>query len=186
MKSILTIFILASLNTSFANKIDYITTGYDNYNYEITTSDTICDTIKLSNGNLYIGAILSIETAKLLVSDCPKSDKQFEINKTMIIEVNENSGDALPNITIPKCEILEQGILKNFTGIDACGWVIEFQDSSILEPINLYDFNLTLIENDTVCVEYIIRYDLGSYCMVGKKVEIAFIEQPLNHLNIFI
>jgi len=64
------------------------------------------------------------------------------------------------------------GTLKNLTGLDGCGWVIELSDASKLEPINLDNFDLELEENKEIIFKYHQRTDLGSYCMVGKVVEI--------------
>ncbi len=74
------------------------------------------------------------------------------------------------------CENSQKGILKNLTGLDGCGWIIQLSDSTMLEPINLEDFDIELIENKSVCIRFHERTDLGSYCMVGKVVEIESIE----------
>lgn len=70
----------------------------------------------------------------------------------------------------------QNGILKNLTDLDGCGWIIQLPDSTKLEPINLDDFDIELKENKSVCIQFHEREDLGSYCMVGKVVEIDFIE----------
>lgn len=77
---------------------------------------------------------------------------------------------------VNNCENSQKGTLKNFTGLDGCGWIIQLPDSTKLEPINLNEFNIELIENRSVCIQYHERTDLGSFCMVGKVVEIDFIE----------
>lgn len=74
------------------------------------------------------------------------------------------------------CETAQSGVLKNLTGLDGCGWIIQLSDSTKLEPVNLHKFNIELKQNRSVCVRYHERTDLGSYCMVGKVVEIDFIE----------
>ncbi|MEN8122384.1 MAG: hypothetical protein ABFS35_18710 [Bacteroidota bacterium] len=68
------------------------------------------------------------------------------------------------------------GILKNFTGLDGCGWIIQLSDSSKLEPINLDEFKIDLEEGKKVEIKYHERNDLGSICMVGKIVEIDSIK----------
>jgi len=75
-----------------------------------------------------------------------------------------------------KCPDAEEGILRDLSGLDGCGWVIQLADSSRLEPINLGDFNIELVNNKPVCIRYHERTDMGSICMVGKIVEIDFIE----------
>ena len=78
--------------------------------------------------------------------------------------------------TTNKCENSQKGILKNLTGLDGCGWIIQLSDGTKLEPINIDDFGIELLENKSVCIQYHERTDLGSYCMVGKVVEIDFIK----------
>ncbi len=74
------------------------------------------------------------------------------------------------------CENSQIGILKNLTGLDGCGWIIQLADSTKLEPINLDDFEIELTEGKQVCIQFHERKDLGSYCGVGKVVMIDFIE----------
>lgn len=75
-----------------------------------------------------------------------------------------------------KYDNYKAGILKNLTGLDGCGWIIQLSDSTKLEPINLDDFAIELKENKSVFIQYHERNDLGSYCMVGTVVEIESIE----------
>ena len=59
------------------------------------------------------------------------------------------------------------------TGLDGCGWMIELFDETRLEPTNLDDFNLTLVDDLPVCIEYVEATDVGSVCMAGTIVEIT-------------
>ena len=70
------------------------------------------------------------------------------------------------------CENGKLGTLKNLTGFDGCGWVIQLSETLTLEPINLNDFDIELVNNKSVCVQYQINQDAGSICMVGVVVEI--------------
>ncbi|MFA5648016.1 MAG: hypothetical protein WC951_06875 [Bacteroidales bacterium] len=88
----------------------------------------------------------------------------------------KNVGSVEYNLAVIDCENSYHGILKNLTGLDGCGWIIQLRDSTMLEPINLDDFDIELIENKSVCIQFQERNDLGSYCMVGKIVELTFIE----------
>ena len=74
------------------------------------------------------------------------------------------------------CKNSEAGVLKNLTGFDGCGWIILLPNSTKLEPINLDDFDIELIENKSVCIQYQIKTDFASICMVGQIVEIYSIE----------
>jgi len=96
--------------------------------------------------------------------------------KKLKIWREKNVGSVEYDLEILDCENSNYGILKNLTGLDGCGWIIQLLDSTKLEPINLDDFDIELIENKSVCIQFHERTDLGSYCMVGKVVEIDFIE----------
>ena len=59
------------------------------------------------------------------------------------------------------------------TGLDGCSWMIELFDGTRLEPTNLNDFDLTLVDELPVCIEYVEVTDVGSICMAGTIVEIT-------------
>lgn len=67
------------------------------------------------------------------------------------------------------------GTIVDATGLDGCGWIIELNDGTRLEPTNLEDFEITLSDGRLICMEYEEATDLNSFCMVGKMVEIASI-----------
>lgn len=100
--------------------------------------------------------------------------KNFLIGFLIILAVSCNNDDDIAHGK--DCDNSESGILKNFTGLDGCGWIIQLTDSTRLEPINWNEFDIELIENKEVCIQYRERIDLGSYCMVGKVVELDFVE----------
>jgi hypothetical protein len=87
-------------------------------------------------------------------------------------------------ITLSSCEknkndiddSFQTGKLKDLTGLDGCGWVIELSDTTKLEPTNLNAFDLKLEEGKEIRIKYHERNDLGSFCMVGKIVTIDEIE----------
>ncbi|MEO6328912.1 MAG: hypothetical protein ABIO55_08270 [Ginsengibacter sp.] len=60
--------------------------------------------------------------------------------------------------------------------LDGCGWLLRLANGEYLEPINIMDFNITLIQGRSVRVSYLERMDILSICMVGKTVEIKCIE----------
>ena len=69
------------------------------------------------------------------------------------------------------CKNSVDGELKNFTGLDGCGWVIVLDDGSKLEPTNLASFNVPLVDGQKISVSY-HEIQAASICMVGKMVEI--------------
>jgi hypothetical protein len=72
-----------------------------------------------------------------------------------------------------KCRGDYDGTLKNLTGLDGCGWVIQLDGKDEkLEPVNLEDFNVTLKEGNKIKFSY-QETDGMSICMVGKVVKIT-------------
>lgn len=69
----------------------------------------------------------------------------------------------------------ETATLRNYTGLDGCGWVIELKSGEILEPTNLADFDITPVEGMQVEIAYTTMDNMGSICMVGQIVEIDLI-----------
>ena len=69
------------------------------------------------------------------------------------------------------CANSEHAELKNLTGLDGCGWVLELDNGSKLEPQNLTDFEIELVEGKDVHVRY-TEIEGGSICMVGQIVTI--------------
>lgn len=63
------------------------------------------------------------------------------------------------------------------TGLDGCGWMIELLDGSRLEPTNWEDFDLTLVDDLSVCLEYVEANNMASICMAGTIVEITSIAE---------
>lgn len=67
--------------------------------------------------------------------------------------------------------------MKNFTGLDGCGWVLLRSNDEKLEPTNINDFGIALEEDKSVCIKY-HSVAAGSICMVGTVVEIeSMVEQ---------
>ncbi|MEY3237586.1 MAG: hypothetical protein RI883_1687, partial [Bacteroidota bacterium] len=56
-------------------------------------------------------------------------------------------------------------------GLDGCGWVLELDNGSKLEPQNLSDFEIELVEGKDVHIRY-EEVETFSICMVGKIVKI--------------
>ena len=69
------------------------------------------------------------------------------------------------------CDNAVKGTLKDLTGLDGCGMVIELKNGDKLEPSNLSDFNIELNDGQKVWVEYHSIW-AASICMVGEAVEI--------------
>jgi hypothetical protein len=62
--------------------------------------------------------------------------------------------------------------MRNKTGLDGCGWVLQLNDNSYLEAQNLNDFEIEFVEGKDLHVKY-EEVNGGSVCMVGKIVKIT-------------
>jgi len=68
------------------------------------------------------------------------------------------------------------GTLRDYTGLDGCTWVIQMPDGSLLEPVNLGEFNIALTDNAPI-VFTCDTVPLGSICMVGPVIQITSVIQ---------
>ena len=74
------------------------------------------------------------------------------------------------------CTSAIQGKLKNLTGLDGCGWVIE-ANGKTYEPINLGEFDSSLLaENQKIYFSY-SPFPGGSICMVGETIQLICVEK---------
>ncbi len=69
---------------------------------------------------------------------------------------------------------------KNINGtivrknVDGCTWLIQLEDSTLLEPVNLSDFKITIADGQKVSLRYEF-IEAMSICMMGKTVKLIFI-----------
>lgn len=61
--------------------------------------------------------------------------------------------------------------MKNYLGLDGCGWVLVLENGNKLEPVNLDKFGIELKEDKKVCIHY-HELDFSSICMVGPIIEL--------------
>ncbi len=73
------------------------------------------------------------------------------------------------------CKYPYTGVVRDLTGLDGCGKVIELSGGKRLEVASLPG-NFNLVTGQQVEFDYTERTDLGSICMVGKIVEINCIK----------
>lgn len=80
-----------------------------------------------------------------------------------------------------------EGIVRDYTGLDGCGFIIELVNGEKLEPVKVADTNFVFMDGQRVVVTYTELTDMGSYCMVGKVVKIETIRltscTPYNHAD---
>ena len=72
-----------------------------------------------------------------------------------------------------KCSDSVKGELKDLSGLDGCGFVIELENGNKLEPLNLSDFNIALNDGKKVWISYHLTTNMiATACMVVDIIEI--------------
>ena len=97
-------------------------------------------------------------------------------------------------ISFPSCEKVNptglgevEGIVRDYTGLDGCGFIIELVNGDKLEPVEVIDTNFVFMDGQRVLVTYTELTNLPSICMVGIMVRIETIRltscTPFNHAD---
>jgi hypothetical protein len=75
-------------------------------------------------------------------------------------------------------EGMTKATIKDYTGLDGCGMVIELENGTAIEPINLNSFSSTvsITNGQKVWINY-HEVELASICMVGPIVQIDELEE---------
>lgn len=68
-------------------------------------------------------------------------------------------------------------VLRDYTGMDGCTWVIELPDGERLEPVNFHELEFTPEDNLPIRVSFTPAEEMMSICMVGKMVNIQCISR---------
>jgi hypothetical protein len=75
-------------------------------------------------------------------------------------------------------EGMTKATIKDYTGLDGCGMVIELENGDEIEPSNLNSFSssISITDGQKIWVKY---HEIGgaSICMVGPSVEIDEMEE---------
>ena len=66
-------------------------------------------------------------------------------------------------------------VLRDYTGLDGCGWVIE-ANGTVLEPLNLGEFLSDPEDGMDLNVAYHVETGYASICMVGDIVTLIACE----------
>jgi hypothetical protein len=75
----------------------------------------------------------------------------------------------------PQATSFESGVLRDFSGLAGCKWIIELDNGTKLEPVNLHEFAITPAEGLHVHLTYIVKTDMASICMAGTIVQLTSI-----------
>ena len=90
----------------------------------------------------------------------------YELSESVIITMVE--------IVDSECELT--GTVKDYTGLDGCGYLIELDNGKILEPA-IVDYPFKFRDNQRVKLSYLEIPGMASICMVGIIAEITCIEE---------
>ena len=76
-------------------------------------------------------------------------------------------------------EVLDGGnaTLRDYTGLDGCGWVIETDEGGVLEPLNLGEFIANPYPDMRLAIDYQEEGGYASICMVGPIVTLLACDQ---------
>ncbi len=69
------------------------------------------------------------------------------------------------------------GVVRDYSGLDGCGWIIEMLSGEKLEPVEMADTSFHFYDGQHVEVWYTELDSVGSYCMVGRTVRIDSIRE---------
>ena len=67
--------------------------------------------------------------------------------------------------------------MRDYTGLDGCGWVIEADEGAVLEPLNLGEFISDPDAGMRLAIEYQEEGGYASICMVGPIVTLVACER---------
>jgi len=70
-----------------------------------------------------------------------------------------------------------KGTVRDYTGLDGCGFVIELNTGERLEPALVRDSNFVFHDNQKVWLSYKPCPNFMSICMVGDIVEVMCIKE---------
>ena len=70
-----------------------------------------------------------------------------------------------------------EGEFRDLKGLSGCSWVIELNDGTRLEPLNLADFEISPEEGQRVRIQYEEKEEIATNCMVGPVIYILGIKK---------
>lgn len=85
------------------------------------------------------------------------------------------STETTKTLTCPDATLVT---LTNLTGLGSCSWVLTLSNGERLEPINLSNYPIELVDGKEVYVTY-TNADSMSACMVGDIVNISCLTEKL-------
>ena len=71
---------------------------------------------------------------------------------------------------------MQEGVIKDLTGLDSCSFVIQLNNGTNLVVMNLYDFDVTIEDNQEVWVRY-ESVDMPNMSICGQVVTIQDLQE---------
>jgi hypothetical protein len=88
----------------------------------------------------------------------------FLFSILFFVACDDDKGGVQPDVS--------EGIVRDYTGLDGCGYIIEMDNGEKLEPVEMTDTSFHFYDGQHVEVWYTELTDVGSFCMAGKIVRI--------------
>jgi hypothetical protein len=94
----------------------------------------------------------------------------------------------------PESQCSTPATVRDFTGLDGCGFVFELNDGTYLEPVRIFYCgtppvseeqmkdpltSFEFVDGKKVRIDYEEMLEMGSYCMAGKPVRISCVSEQL-------
>ena len=71
---------------------------------------------------------------------------------------------------------MQEGVIKDLTGLDSCSFVIQLNNGTNLVVTNLYDFGITIEDNQEVWVRY-ESVEMPNMSICGQVVTIQDLQE---------
>ncbi len=71
---------------------------------------------------------------------------------------------------------MQEGVIKDLTGLDSCSFVIQLNNGTNLVVTNLYDFGITVEDNQEVWVRY-ESVEMPNMSICGQVVTIQDLQE---------
>jgi putative nigrescin immunity protein NigD len=69
------------------------------------------------------------------------------------------------------------GIVKDYSDLDGCGYIIELENGEKINPVIINNSNIDLLDGENVDIVYEIIDTIATTCMVGQNAVVTFLNQ---------
>ena len=71
----------------------------------------------------------------------------------------------------PCCEDGKIGVIKDYSGLDGCTFIVELESGDKLQVLNLDSFGVKIEDGNEITISYHETEGMSGICMAGKMVE---------------